>query len=148
MSRSVLVGLLLVACGPSAGDDGEACSKADVVVSGALVGLDRSECDPCPLDASYAWITLETTCEPGIEWTASSCLIDVMRATNLATREESTFEIPECPAGDIMWTVAPGDPMAAGGPLVRDIVDEPGDYAFVAELISELDPAMFEGAVQ
>ena len=148
MSRGILIGLLLVACGPSATDDGEACDNADVDVSGALVGADKIECDPCPRDASLVWITFETTCEPGVEWIGPSCFIERMRATNLATQEESTFEMTECPVDDILWTVAPGDPIAAGGALVRDVVDDPGEYAFVAELFGGFEPAEFEGTAE
>ena len=149
MPRGVSIGLLLVACGPAAPDDGGACGAADVDVSGALVDADRRECDPCPRDASFVLITLETTCEAGVEWQGpSSCLIDLVRATNLATQEESTLDLTECSLDDRLWTVAPGRPIEAGGTLVGEIVDEPGEYAFVAELLYELAPAEFEGTVQ
>ena len=148
MSRGVSIGLLLVACGPAASDDDGACGKADIDVSGALVDMDRRECDPCPRDASFVWITLETTCEPGVEWWGASCLIDLIRVTNLATREESTFDVTECPLDNNQWTVAPGHPIETGGTLVVDLVDEPGEYGFVAELLYDLDPAEFEGVVQ
>lgn len=148
MSRGISIGLLLAACGPAAGDDGNACDKADVDVSGALVDADRHECDPCPRDASFVLITLETTCDPGIEWQGPSCLIDLVKVTNVATQEESTVDITQCSLDNRLWMVAPGQPIEAGGTLVADLVDEPGEYAFVAELRHELDPAEFEGTVQ
>lgn len=62
--RSALAAVLVAAaCGPSAGTD-EACTREDVVTSGALVsGPEREECSPCGLETSHLLITLETTCE-------------------------------------------------------------------------------------
>ncbi|MEM9461550.1 MAG: hypothetical protein AAGF11_45720 [Myxococcota bacterium] len=149
MSRGVSIGLVLVACDPTVANDGEACGKADVDVSGMLVGADEIQCDPCPRDTSSVWLTLETTCEPGVEWRSPSiCLIDSLRVTNLATRKESTIDITACSLASMLWTVVPGQPMEASGPSVVELIDEPGEYAFVAELNYELDSAEFEGIVQ
>ena len=148
MSRGVLIGLLLIACGPRAADDGKACGKADVDVSGALVDTDRRECDPCPRDASFVLITLETTCEPGIEWQGPSCLIDLIRVRNLATQEESTIDLSLCTLDNRLWMITSGQPIEAGGTPVGDLVNEPGNYEFVAELRHELESAEFDGTVQ
>jgi hypothetical protein len=146
--RSRLAALLLVAgCGPSGGTD-EECTQEDVVTSGALVGPGQVECSPCDLHASAVQITLETTCEGGVEWQGTPRLIDHTTAVNLVTGEMSMFENPlGQPAGG-PWRVEPDEPLQWPGPRTDLIVAEPGDYSFRVELLYELTAVEFEASVE
>jgi hypothetical protein len=147
--RSKLAALLLVAgCGPSAGTD-EACTREGIVTSGALAtGLYPEECSPCDLEASYVLITLETTCEAGVEWWGSFRFIHHTTAVNLATQEEFSFENPLGEPGESLWHVTPDEPLTQPGPRTDQIVTEPGDYSFRVELLQDLMAVDFEGSVE
>jgi hypothetical protein len=129
--RSALAALLVVAaCGPSGGTD-EECTREDVVTSGVLVvGLDPEECSPCALECSYVLITLETTCEPGVEWPGTPRLVDHTTAVNLATGEQLMFENPFGAPAEPLWRVTPDEPIEWPGPSVDEVVTEPGNYSF------------------
>jgi hypothetical protein len=146
--RSVLAAHLFVAgCGPSAGTDDE-CTREDIVSSGALVGPGQEECSPCDLHASAVQITLETTCEAGVEWMGPQHLIDHTTAVNLATGQRFMFENPLGMPAAGLWSVAPGEPVIWVGDRVDLIVTEPGDYSFRVELDFDLMAAEFEGSVE
>jgi hypothetical protein len=147
--RSVLAALLFVAgCGPSAGTD-EECTREDVVSSGALVsGPERVECSPCDLETSYVLITLETTCEAGVEWVGPFRFIRHTTAVNLATGERFMFENPLSNSDGTLWRVEPGEPSAYPGDSVDLIVTEPGDYSFEVELLHDLMAVEFEGSIE
>jgi hypothetical protein len=146
--RSALAALLVVAaCGPSGGTD-EACTREDVVTSGALVQPGREECSPCDLEDSYVLITLETTCEAGVEWPGSYRLIDYATAENLTTGERFLYEAQLGQPAERLWRVAPGEPYTGRGPYTAEIVTEPGNYSFRLELLHELMAVEFEGSVE
>jgi hypothetical protein len=147
--RSPLAALLLVAgCGPSGASD-EPCTREDVVTSGALVmGLDPEECSPCDLETSYVLITLETTCEGGVEWWGPFRFIHHTTAVNLATGERFVFENPFGQPAETLWRVDPGEPSAYLGDSVDSIVTEPGDYSFQVELLQDLMAVEFEGSIE
>ena len=145
-SRLALV-LLITGCGPSAGTD-EACTREDIVTSGTLVIADRVECSPCDPETSAVLITLETTCEAGVEWVGSPRLIDQMTAVNLATQEQFTYEDLLGQPAQGPWRVDPGEPLVWPGPRTDQIVTEPGDYLFRVELLYDLMTAEFEASVE
>jgi hypothetical protein len=147
--RSRLAALLLAAgCGPSGGID-EACTRDDIVTSGALVvGPEREECSPCDPEASHVLITLETTCEAGVEWVGSPRLIDQITAVNLATQERFVYEDLFGQPAEGPWRVDPGEPLVWPGPRTDQIVTEPGDYSFRVELLYDLMAAEFEESVE
>ncbi|MCA9708272.1 MAG: hypothetical protein KDK70_20645 [Myxococcales bacterium] len=149
MVRSRLAALVLIAgCGPSTGPD-EECTPEDVVTSGALVtGVEPRECSPCALDGSYVLITLETTCEAGVEWPGTPRLIGPTTAVDLATNERFTFENPFGAPAEQLWRVAPDEPVEWPGPSVDEIVTKPGDYSFRVELLYELMTVEFEGSIE
>ncbi len=140
--------MLVAGCGPSAGTD-EACTREDVVSSGVLVmGIDPQECSPCDLETSYVLITLETTCEAGVEWPGAYRLVDHTTAVNLATQERFVYDSQFGQPAEMIWHVSPDEPYVRPGPRVSYIVDEPGDYSFRVELRHELMAAEFEGSVE
>ena len=145
-SRLALV-LLITGCGPSAGTD-EACTREDIVASGTLVITGRVECSPCDPETSAVLITLETTCEAGVEWVGSANLIHHTSAVNLVTQEQFVFEDPNGSLGELIWRVAPEEPREYPGPRVDQIVTEPGNYSFRVELRHELMAAEFEGSIE
>jgi len=145
-SRLALV-LLITGCGPSAGTD-EACTREDIETFGTLVIADRVECSPCDPQTSTVLITLETTCEAGVEWVGSFNLIHHTSAVSLATQEQFLFENPFGSPGGTIWRVTPEEPREYPGPRVDQIVTEPGNYSFRVELRQELMAAEFEGSIE
>jgi hypothetical protein len=147
--RSRIAALVLVAgCGPSAGTD-EACTREDVVTSGRLVsGPEWEACSPCDLESSYVSITLETSCEAGVEWRGTSTLSGHTTAVNLVTGERFVLDNPLAATDLGLYRVTPDEPHVWGGDPVRWIVNEPGEYSFRVELRFELMAAEFEGTVE
>jgi hypothetical protein len=143
--RSRLTALLLVAgCGPSSGTDDE-CTREDVMTSGRLVsGPEREECSPCGLETSHLLITLETTCETGVEWRGSYRIIDHATAVNLATEERFMYEVLLGQPAERLWRVEPGEPLEWPGPNTDELVPGPGHYSFRVELLYDLMAAEFE----
>ncbi len=119
------------------------------MTSGALVvGPERVECSPCSPADSHVLITLETTCEGGVEWSGHARLIDHTSAVNLMTQEHFAFEDPLGAPGELLWHVAPDEPRVVAGPRLDLIVTEPGEYAFRVELLFDLMAAEFEGTIE
>ncbi len=145
-SRLALV-LLITGCGPSVSAD-EMCTREDVVAFGTLVAAGRVECSPCQPEASAVLITLETTCEAGVEWLGSPRLIDQMTAVNTVTQELFFYEdLLGQPAGG-PWRVEPDEPVVWPGPRTDQIVTEPGNYSFRVELLYDLMAVEFEARIE
>ena len=147
MRAAIAAVLVAAACGPSAGTD-EACTREGISTSGTLVHLGQQECSPCDLDTAYVLITLETTCEAGVEWPGPFRLVDRTTAMNLATRERFAFEDPLYAPAEQLWRVTPDEPIEWPGPSVDEVVKEPGDYSFRIELLYDLTAVELEGRVE
>jgi hypothetical protein len=146
MRSALAASLFVAACGPSAD---EPCTPEDVVTSGALVrGPEREECSPCGLETSHLLITLETTCEAGVEWPGTPRLIDYATAENLATGERFMYEVLLGQPAEGPWRVEPGEPLEWPGPSTDQLVPVPGHYSFRIELLYDLAAAEFEESVE
>ncbi|MEM9463269.1 MAG: hypothetical protein AAGF11_54510 [Myxococcota bacterium] len=146
---------ILASCGPSTGNNGnnEPCGPQDVEGRGILVGLDERECSPCPRNASFVSITLETTCEAGVEWEGPSCLIRRTTATNIATSAQFAFDEGPCPRDNRLWRVAPDQPLQQLGRRLDEFIEEPADdslanYSLTVELRFELADITFDASVE
>jgi hypothetical protein len=148
MRSALAASLFVAACGPSADAD-EPCTPEDVVTSGALVsGPEREDCSPCGLEASHLLLTLETTCEAGVDWRGSYRIIDYATAENLATGERFMYEVLLGQPAEQLWRVEPGEPLEWPGPNTDELVPGPGDYSFRIELLYDLTAAEFEQGVE
>lgn len=147
MLRTLIIVMLLASCGPSSGSD-EPCGPGDVESQGTLVDPDERECSPCPRDGSFVYVTLETTCNAGVEWEGPSCLIRRTTATNLATQAQFAFDEGPCPRDNRLWRVAPDEPVQQTGRRLDELTEAPGDHSLTVELRFGLAEVVFDVSVE
>lgn len=149
-ASNVPCALLALGIGVSGCADDEPTCAMDDVTTRAELRQGGVRCDICDLagNTPQLFVILETTCEPGVNWTSPGArLVDIVRWSNNTTGASDEYLSQIDSPGEVEWSVAPGVPQESLGPPLDLVLGDPlvpGDYSFELLLEFDLPSASFD----